>query len=84
VRSTISGLPLVEVTTVDTPPAFSSPGIVSTCSVRCVCASSVRSCTIVVPSSVRKRTVAFAAVRFGLATSTSRSKNGPVAPSASV
>ena len=46
-------------------------------------AARFRFCVIVVPSSLKKVTTAGAACAFGLAMSTSRSKNEPVDPSAS-
>jgi hypothetical protein len=77
----MSGRPLVDVTTVDTA-VPSRPAISSTCSVSCVVAPTVRFCVTVAPFSLRKVTVIGAACAFGLAMSTSRSKNEPVEPSA--
>ena len=82
VRSTISGRPEVEVTTVDTA-VSSTPGTSSTRIVRCDFAASVSVCrTGGRPSGSRNWTVTGASASLGFAMATSRSKKRPVAPSA--
>ena len=83
VRSATSATPLVEVTTVDTPPRFSRPTIESTPTVVRDVAARVKFWLTVDPSSRRKVTVTGAGDADGFAIATSRSKKLPVAPSAS-
>ena len=81
VRSTTSGVPDVDVTTVDTAPA-PTPGTSSTRIVVRVVAGSVRVWIVAPPPSRRYAISTGAGVEPGLASATSRSKNVPVAPSA--
>ncbi len=82
-RSTASGSAFVEVITVETAEP-SRPGMASTSITSCDRGPTVKLRVTLVPFSFRNCATIGASTVFGFATSTSRSKKLPVAPSASV